>query len=54
MESCCEDERNLGEPEQVEEREDLVVRVCQVCGRRHFEMTVDPVKVGVHVASLAG
>lgn len=54
MEPCCQDERNLGEPEATEQREDLVVRVCKVCERRHFELAVDPVKVGVHVASLTG
>lgn len=46
MEACCQDEANLGEP-QATAREDLVVRICKVCGRRHFELNVDPLRLGV-------
>lgn len=42
---CCLEDANL--EEQDSERDDLVVRVCQVCGRRHFELNVDPFEVGV-------
>jgi hypothetical protein len=46
---CCNKSENL-KPQQL--RPDLVVNVCQVCGRRHFEMTVDPGKFGVVGAPL--
>ena len=43
MEPCCEKPDNR---ETVEQRDDLTVQKCKVCGRRHFELTIDPVKVG--------
>ena len=45
MQPCCANPDNLSDPK--EEREDLVIRVCSVCGRRHFELTVDPLKLTV-------
>lgn len=37
MNECCKDE-NLAI---AEERESVVVRVCQVCGAKHYELEVD-------------
>lgn len=37
---CCQVEENLSAPTEV--KPDLIVRVCAVCGCRHFELTVDP------------
>lgn len=45
MNECCQADTNLAPPEQVDDHDGLVVRVCQVCGARHFELTVDPVDV---------
>lgn len=45
----------LAEPdsleEQADERPNVVVRVCSVCGRRHIEMVAEPFQVGVEVPS---
>lgn len=49
LEPCCAVEENLSEPERVDGREDLVVKRCRVCGRRHFELTVDPATIGIKV-----
>jgi len=38
-EECCKQEENL-EPKQL--GPDRVVKICKVCGRRHFEFSVDP------------
>jgi hypothetical protein len=45
--ACCQATENLelrdsGKP-------DLELRVCRVCGARHFELTVDPVALGVEI-----
>jgi len=42
---CCSDEGNL--EEQPDNRPDVTVRKCRVCGRRHIEVTVDPMTIGV-------
>jgi len=42
MKPCCQDPANR---EARQETPDLVVSVCQVCGCRHFELTVDPGKL---------
>lgn len=39
MNECCQDERNLVVTERLEM--DLVVRVCSVCHKRHFEFFAD-------------
>lgn len=41
--ACDEDDRE----EQDTGRADLVMRVCRVCGRRHFEVSAEPLHVGV-------
>lgn len=43
---CCQDEKNLSESP-VEMKADLTVRVCAVCGCRHFELTVDPLHLAI-------
>ena len=43
---CCKDEENLGQVEIIREP-DLVFRRCKVCNCRHFEMSVDPGKLGL-------
>lgn len=47
--TCCEQESNL-KAEKLSE--DLVVKTCQVCECRHFELTVDPGQIGITGASL--
>ena len=37
---CCLEDANL--EEQDSERDDLTIRVCAVCGRRHFEVVAEP------------
>jgi hypothetical protein len=37
---CCAKKENL--VEQPTGRADLTVKVCEKCGRRHFEVAVDP------------
>ena len=49
---CCKDPANLGAP--LQERLDLEVRICQVCGCRHFELTVDPGRIGLRGAQVGG
>jgi len=46
---CCKQPENLV-PKQ--ERPDLFINVCKVCGCRHFELTVDPGKLGLRGQSL--
>ena len=36
-ECCCDDLE-----EQPTDRDDLVIRVCRECGRRHFEVVAEP------------
>lgn len=48
MNPCCENPENRSEP--VEVKKDLVVRTCLVCGRRHFELTVDPLVLNLRGA----
>jgi hypothetical protein len=40
----CLKENKLSDPETLGE---LTVRVCQVCGRRHFEAEAEPFLIGV-------
>lgn len=47
---CCLKSTNLVAG--VTGRPDLAVAVCQVCGSRHFELTVNPGKVGLRGARL--
>lgn len=47
---CCADEKNLDRVERLSES--LIVRYCKVCGRRHFEETLDPIQIGVKGSGL--
>jgi hypothetical protein len=51
MEPCCQDLENRTEPEPVDERPDLTITRCKVCGRRHFELTVDPGEIGLKIGA---
>lgn len=44
--ACCRKPENL-EPKRL--RPDVVINVCRVCGRKHYEVTIDPMKIGVVV-----
>ena len=51
MKECCEG--NLGDLETPNpETPDLSVRVCRVCGARHFVLTVDPLALGIEAKEL--
>lgn len=42
MEACCQDEANRSDPFVIDEdRPELTVTVCRVCGRRHFELDAE-------------
>jgi hypothetical protein len=46
--ACCEDAANLvvkTDPE----RPELTIRVCQVCGARHFVLKAEPGVLGLKV-----
>jgi len=42
---CCQQETNL--ELQPQTRKDITIKVCKVCGRRHFELEVDAGKLGI-------
>jgi len=44
MNPCCVKQENR---EVVEQSENRKVEKCRECGRKHYEMTVDPVVIGV-------
>jgi hypothetical protein len=46
VKQCCRDPENLSAPEPTDAPGE-VVRVCRVCGCRHFEATIDRMRVGV-------
>lgn len=46
---CCKNPLNL---KKHQERPDLVIRKCMLCGCRHFELTMDPGKIGFKLAPL--
>lgn len=48
VQECCQDEDNLEDAPPMGE---LRVRVCCVCGRRHFEVDAEPLKMGVEPPS---
>jgi hypothetical protein len=47
---CCAVSDNL--ELQTSEKPDLIVRKCRICGLRHFELSIDPIKLGLKGASL--
>lgn len=50
IKECCKVEGNLV-TEQVIENE-LTISTCSQCGCRHFELTVDPVSIGMVVGGM--
>ena len=46
LHNCCQDQSNLI----VEtHKDDLLVKQCVVCKRHHYELTVDPGKLGIKI-----
>jgi hypothetical protein len=45
VKECCTKPENL--EERPSGKPDLALRVCKVCGARHFELTVDMGKLGL-------
>ena len=45
--ACCQQDENLKQQPGDPQRKDLVVLMCAVCHRRHYELTIDPVDVGM-------
>ena len=63
MEPCCADAANRDtHPVPAEQREQARrtsgatpgLTVCRVCGRRHFTLTIDPMRFGVTGQSMGG
>lgn len=52
MEPCCANLENRTEPEMVEGHDNLSLTRCKQCGRRHFELEVEPGMIGVQGGSL--
>jgi metal-dependent amidase/aminoacylase/carboxypeptidase family protein len=44
VKECCKDVDNLV---MTHLTKDELVNVCKVCGCRHFELTVDPIQLGI-------
>lgn len=50
MRACCADDRNLRpEPVPPEAPRGTLLRVCVVCGARHIEVIVDPLRFGLRM-----
>lgn len=50
---CCKPEAgNLGPV--IRERHDVTFRRCRVCQCRHFEFTVDPIRVQAKMSGVGG
>lgn len=47
MEPCCQQPENRSQPERLPNG--ATVQKCTVCGRRHFEVVVDPGRLGVEI-----
>lgn len=45
VKECCQPA--AGNLRVTEKRADLTVNTCQVCGSRHFRLTVDPGRLGL-------
>ena len=50
MEPCCEKDENRRVLPQ--ERPDLRIEQCAVCLRKHYELTLDPARLGMQPAGL--
>lgn len=54
MNDCCKDQTNLSEPQPyVAGKPELLVRTCQVCGGRHFELEADALNMAAEGEPLA-
>jgi hypothetical protein len=51
VKECCQDETNRTEPEEAGEVEGATVTRCRTCKCRHFEVSVDPVRLSVRVGA---
>jgi len=55
VKTCCKDAGNLyRRKNDPEERKDLAIYRCRVCGCRHFRLTADPGKLGLRGAEVGG
>lgn len=53
MEDCCAAPENRTAPATPDPaKPELTVTVCEVCGRRHFELDMDALDVGAEPVSL--
>lgn len=55
IKKCCRNRENLilqPDHPDVQGKPGLAVRVCRVCGCRHFELALDPGKFGLRGASI--
>ncbi len=52
MKDCCKQSENL--EMQLSDKPDLVIQKCKVCGCRHFELQVDPGRLGLSGAMMGG
>jgi len=50
MEPCCADPANLELRDS--DKPDLTLRICRLCGRRHFELSMDAGIIGLTGARL--
>jgi len=54
---CCKVAENLIEIERRENKVQgavMVVRQCQVCQRKHYEMSIDPLALNAKITGLGG
>lgn len=52
---CCQDPSNLElNADHPDAKPDLSVRVCRVCGARHFELSLDTGHIGLKGAEAGG
>jgi len=49
---CCKNPLNLVKQDVDVSKPGLVIHVCKICTCRHFELTVDPGKIGIRVQGL--
>lgn len=50
MRSCCKEQENREKP--VRLSKDLSVSLCRACGAKHYEMEVEPLRVGVEAKGI--
>ncbi len=55
LNTCCQLEENLGEPQPAPGQgkgATVTFRVCRVCNKRHFRMTADTGHLGLRILGL--